>query len=214
MKCGLLLSLLLSTAMLVSACGADVQTGRPTGNDEKEDADLFPNTSADAPQEGEITYLDDVLGFSGYAVTTETMGDSWKVVDYYAVVDGEDLPVAESFGYLDEPYSKTVAFDLDGDGRSELISFCTFSGDGAERVFARRWNGESGQSEEGYPDWGKADVELSGIGLIYWQESYDAARGVVELRYRGGSEEDDYRTAELPLTMESFLWEAYERNEE
>lgn len=231
MKRRLLLTLLLSAAMLLSACGADTpaddaqtvfpedaeqaDTNEPANapDDETEnraDANAPEDTPDDEAQGEELTYLDDVLGFSGYAVTVESMGDFWKIVDYYAIVDGEDIPVAESFGFGDTAYSKTVAYDLDGDGRSEIVSFCVYGGDGAERVYAFRWNGTA--SEEGTPDWSKADIDLDEIGWGY-SESYDTERGVIALCYHGNWEGDEYRTVELPLTMESFLWEAYERDE-
>lgn len=215
MKRGLLLSLLLSAAMLLSACGADTpvddaQTVLPDDT-EQTDTNAQTYTPEDETQENEITYLDDVLGFSGYAVTAESMdGDFWKIVDYYAIIDGEEVAVAESFGFGDTAYSKTVAYDLDGDGRSELVSFCVYGGDGAERVYAFRWNGTA--SEKGTPDWSRADIDLDEIDWGYI-ESYDTERGVIALCYHGDWESDEYRTVELPLTMESFLWEAYEINE-
>lgn len=211
MKRGLLFSLLLSAAMFFSSCGTDtqaedIQTILPE-NAEQPVTNTLSSTPDDEAQREEIEYLDDVLGFSGYAITTETMRDAWKMVEYYAMVDGVDVLVADSFGFSDDAYTKTVACDLDGDGRSELVSLCTYGGDGAERVYLFRWNGTA--SEVGTPDWSKAGVDLDMVGVMQMQESYDTARSVVALYYHGDWESDEYRTVELPLTMESFSWHAY-----
>lgn len=246
MKRRLLLILLLSAAMLLSACGTDApvddaqtvlpedaeqaDTNEPanapdtatepdgqadldTGTDQNEQSEQnSPDANTSLDENGRpITYLDDVLGFEGYAVTTVAIGDEWMSADYYATVDGADVLVADSFGFGNDAYTKTVAYDLDGDGRSELVSLCTYGGDGAERVYLFRWNGTA--SEVGTPDWSKAGVDLDMVGVMQMQESYDTARGVVALYYHGNWEGDEYRTVELPLTMESFLWEAYERDE-
>lgn len=144
--------------------------------------------------------MDDLLGFPGVAVQNDAAG-AHKSYDYYARTDYGVQYVGYSFGFYDTPAECTFSVDFDGDGRSELITDSIYSADGAERVTVFHWNGAA--AEVCSPDWSRAGVNISGIGAMNYQESYDAARGVVTLSYRRGEE---IKTAELPLVAENFMW--------
>ncbi len=144
--------------------------------------------------------MDDLLGFPGVAVQSDAVG-AHKSYDYYARTDYGVQYIGYSFGFYDDPAECTFSVDFDGDGHSELITDNIYGADGADRITVFRWNGAA--SEVGSPDWSKAGVNLSGIGAMNYQESYDAARSVVTLSYRRGEE---IKTAELPLAPENFMW--------
>ena len=87
--------------------------------------------------------LTDVLGFGVCRIEMEELTPNQYRWHYYAKVDGEDVCVAEQFGY-DGP--EAWSRDLDGDGVPELICNSTY-GDGVESVIVYRNN--NGIIEEG-----------------------------------------------------------------
>lgn len=150
-----------------------------------------------------IFAMDDLLGFHGVAVQTDTAGGYHKSYSYYAWTDSGVQYVGYSFGFYDDPREATTAVDLDGDGRSELVTQLTYGADGVEQVIAFRWNGTS--AEVGTPNWTKAGVDLDALhlGATQVQERYDSESGKLTLTYDADGET---KTAVLWLTAESFDW--------
>lgn len=66
--------------------------------------------------------MDDLLGFPGVAVQTDTAGGSHKSYSYYAWTDHGVQYVGDSFGFYDDPREAATVIDLDGDGRNELVT--------------------------------------------------------------------------------------------
>lgn len=133
-----------------------------------------------------------ILGYSGFVKETETVGDIWSMWTYYAEESGQTFPIADSFGFTDEPQD-TVA-DLDGDGVTELIANVQYGADGATRayVYQRRADGiycGSLSPEE------LEDFRSNGGVNDYWSE-YDPAEGVFRLWY-------NRENAEKPGLVES-----------
>lgn len=87
--------------------------------------------------------LTNVLGFGVCRIEKEEIAPYQYKWHYYVKVDGEDVCVAEQFGY-DGP--EAWSRDLDGDGVPELICNSTY-GDGVESVIVYRNN--NGIIEEG-----------------------------------------------------------------
>lgn len=122
--------------------------------------------------------LTDVLGFDVCHVEMEEISSHQYEWHYYVEVDGEDVCVAEQFGYDDpEAWSR----DLDGDGVPELICNCTY-GDGVQAVIVYRNN--NGVIEEGSIRWSYYDEKFSwsniGDGGVssYPVERYDPERDI------------------------------------
>ena len=122
--------------------------------------------------------LTDVLGFDVCRIEMEEIVPYQYEWHYYVEVDGEDMCVAEQFGYDDpEAWSR----DLDGDGVPELICNCTY-GDGVRNVIVYRNN--NGVIEEGGIRWsyyvekfGWTNIGESGVSSMPL-ERYDPERGV------------------------------------
>ena len=158
-----------------------------------------------------IQAFSDVLGSSGFRLT-ERQGlavrdpaEDWSLRTYYAVENGGVRQIAESFGWgAPEDY----AADLDGDGRTELVSNVTYGGDGRQDayIYQRRedgiWRGRL--SLEELPD-------RSDRGATSASVRYDADRGVFQIRYAVKGE-GDFALLET-RGMERVELVPYEKNE-
>ena len=112
--------------------------------------------NGDAAEKVSLTAWDDVLGFPGFEVTTVNDASHLQRIFYALTGGGTPVNVADSFGLSfgpDDDYNYAVPVDLNGDGRSELLTRVSYSGSGVDRVLAFRWNAESSVSEEGRLFW-------------------------------------------------------------
>ena len=165
-----------------------------------------------------LTAWDDVLGFPGFEVTTVNDASHLQRIFYALTGGGTPVNVADSFGLSfgpDDDYNYAVPVDLNGDGRSELLTRVSYSGSGVDRVLAFRWNAESSVSEEGRLFWDTETLfqHTGPLGERQRLEEYDAERGVFVLKYERYDAERDVReweSEELPLAMESFEWLVYD----
>lgn len=92
--------------------------------------------------------LTDVLGLGVCRIEMEEISPYFYRWHYYVEMDGEDVCVAEQFGYGGDPESWSR--DLDGDGVPELICNVTY-GDGVEVV--KVYRNHNGVIEEGSTRW-------------------------------------------------------------
>ena len=133
------------------------------------------------PESSEVpsgAVLTDVLGFDVCRIEMEEISPYQYEWHYYVEVDGENVCVAEQFGYDDpDAWSR----DLDGDGVPELICNCTY-GDGVQEIIVYRNN--NGVIEEGRIRWsyyretfGWTNVGEVGVPSLP-VERYDPERGV------------------------------------
>lgn len=152
--------------------------------------------------------LDDLLGFPGFRVET-VVNDFQIVEDYYALTDAGLAYAGNAFGVAGE--LKTAVFDLDGDGRNELVAGVQFLADGAELLYVYRWNGKNSGfiAQPGEIDWDKAlpqskdEIRIGGYGSH--AETYDPEENTVTLHWYDEAS-DDVKTATLPLTEEILRW--------
>lgn len=127
--------------------------------------------------------ITNVLGFDVCRVEMEEIVPYQYMWHFYAKVDGEDVCVAEQFGF-DEP--EAWSRDLDGDGVPELICNNTY-GDGVQEITVyRNHNGviEKGGTRNSYYEekFGWTHLGESGIsGLPV--EKYDPEQGVFTAAY-------------------------------
>ena len=174
--------------------------------------------NGDAAEKVSLTAWDDLLGFPGFEVTTVNDASHLKRIFYALTGGGTPVNVADSFGLSfgpDDDYNYAVPVDLNGDGRSELLTRVSYSGSGVDRVLAFRWNAESSVSEEGRLFWDTETLfqHTGPLGERQRLEEYDAERGVFVLKYERYDAERDVReweSEELPLAMESFEWLVYD----
>lgn len=122
--------------------------------------------------------LTDVLGLGVCRIEMEELTPNQYRWHYYVKVDGEDVCVAEQFGY-DGP--EAWSRDLNGDGVPELICNNTF-GDGVESVIVYRNNNgviEEGSIRQSYYEekFGWTHV-LEGGTFSLPVERYDPKQGV------------------------------------
>ena len=122
--------------------------------------------------------LTNALGFDVCRVEMEELGFSQYRWTYYVKMNGEDVCVAEQFGYNGP---ETWSRDLDGDGVPELICNCTF-GDGAQHIIVyRNHDGviEKGNIRQSYYEekFGWTRLGEGGIPSLP-VEAYDPERGV------------------------------------
>lgn len=148
--------------------------------------------------------LTDVLGFDVCRVEMEEITPYLYEWHYYVEVDGEDVCVAEHFGF-DDPGSWSR--DLDGDGVPELICNCTY-GDGVQNVIVYRNN--NGVIEEGKIRWSYYEEKFgwthlweSGISS-YPVEKYDPEQGVFTATDYYTHGYDDPVTVEFDDGLEPF----------
>ena len=152
--------------------------------------------------------LNDDLGFDVCRIEMEAISPYQYEWHYYVEVDGEDVCVAEQFGY-DGP--EVWSRDMDGDGVPELICNCTY-GDGVQMVIVYRNN--NGAIEKGTIRWsyysekfGWTNIGESGISGMP-MERYDPERGVFTAAYSlTGS--DDPATAEFDDGVSPFSFSPF-----
>ena len=182
------------------------------------DGDSISLGKRDASSSFSLTAVDDLLGFPGFEVTTVNDASHLQRIFYALTGGGTPVNVADSFGLSfgpDDDYNYAVPVDLNGDGRSELLTRVSYSGSGVDRVLAFRWNAESSVSEEGRLFWDTETLfqHTGPLGERQRLEEYDAERGVFVLKYERYDAERDVReweSEELPLAMESFEWLVYD----
>lgn len=88
------------------------------------------DSSDDTAGNVRISFFTDIMGCDGYIIS-ESMG-LWSSRSYYAVVDGRQWLLAESFGFGE---ADDYAIDFNGDGVTELVTNVQYGGDGAARVY-------------------------------------------------------------------------------
>ena len=148
--------------------------------------------------------LTDVLGLGVCRIEMEEIAPHQYMWHYYVKADGEDVCVAEQFGY-DGP--EAWSRDLDGDGVPELICNSTY-GDGVESVIVYRNN--NGIIEEGYitqsyymEKFGWTHVLEGGIFSLP-AERYDPEQGVFTATDYYTRGYDDPVTVEFDDGLEPF----------
>lgn len=159
----------------------DVTYGLSLHSDSSDDIYAYLDMVLGEPKGGEApsgAVLTSVLGFDVCRIEMEEVSSYQYMWHYYVEVDGEDVCVAEQFGY-DGP--EAWSRDLDGDGVPELICNCTY-GDGAQHVIVYRNN--NGVIENGGIRWsyyeekfGWTDIGMGGISSMP-VERYDPERSV------------------------------------
>lgn len=117
-------------------------------SDDPEEIDDYLNILLGEPEDSNTQTLTDVLGFDVCRVEMEEINPHQVMWHYYVEVNGEDICVAEQFGYDNHPESWSR--DLDGDGVPELICNNQY-GDGVQMVYVYRNN--NGSIEEGHIRW-------------------------------------------------------------
>lgn len=92
------------------------------------------------PDKYELNEFTDVLGYSGvkFSTVSEEAHSSYNA--YIAVIKGEPVCIAESFGYGVSGDDHTA--DIDGDGENEFICNCLYGADGVRecRIYKRFGN--------------------------------------------------------------------------
>ncbi len=150
--------------------------------------------------------LTNVLGLGVCRIEMEEISPYQYTWHYYVNVDGEDVCVAEQFGY-DGP--EAWSRDLDGDGVPELICNNTY-GDGAENVFVYR--NSNGIIEEGcvresyYKEKFGLPRHLEGGMSGALIERYDSEQGVFTATDYNTSGYDDPVTVEFDDGLEPFVF--------
>ena len=166
-------------------------------SDAPEELDGYLNTILGVTEDGKTKILSDVLGFDVRRVEIEGTTPHQILWHYYAEVNGEDICVAEQFGY--ENYAESWSRDLDGDGVPELICNNQY-GDGVQVVCVYRNN--NGSIEEGSIRWpyysetfGWTNIGEDGISSLP-VERYDPERDIFTATYYD-SDSDTTVTAEF-----------------
>lgn len=92
------------------------------------------------PDKYELNEFKDVLGFSGVKFSTVSEAAHSSYNAYIAVIKGEPVCIAESFGYGVSGDDHTA--DIDGDGENEFICNCLYGADGVRecRIYKRFGN--------------------------------------------------------------------------
>lgn len=148
--------------------------------------------------------LTDVLGFGVCRIEMEELTPGQYRWHYYVKVNGEDVCVAEQFGY-DGP--EAWSRDMDGDGVPELICNSTY-GDGVESVIVYRNNNgiiEEGNIRQSYYEekFGWTHV-LEGGASSLPAERYDPKQGVFTATDYYTRGYDDPVTVEFDDGLEPF----------
>lgn len=151
------------------------------------------------------TTLTDVLGFDVCRAEMEEISPYHYEWHFYVEVDGEDVCVAEQFGYDSHP--EAWSRDMDGDGVPELICNCTY-GDGAQKVIVyRNSNGviEEGHIREAYyrEKFGWSHMGEGGVAS-YPVELYDPEKGVITATDYYSNGYDDPVAVEIDDGLEPF----------
>jgi len=89
------------------------------------------------PDQYEMNDFTNVLGYSGVKFSTVSEASHSSYNAYIAVIGGEPVCIAESFGYGAE--GKDYTADIDGDGENEFICNCFYAADGVRecRIYKR-----------------------------------------------------------------------------
>lgn len=163
---------------------------------------VLGESQSSEPPSGAV--LTDVLGFDMCRIEMEEISPYQYEWHYYVEVDGEDVCVAEQFGY-DDPAAWSR--DLDGDGVPELICNCTY-GDGVQNIIVYRNN--NGVIEEGGIRWsyysekfGWTNVGEGGVAS-FPVELYDPERGVFTATGYYINGDDDPLTVEFDDGLDPF----------
>ena len=153
-------------------------------SDDPEELDGYLNAILGVTEDGKTKILSDVMGFDVRRVEIEETTPHQVLWHYYAEVNGEDICVAEHFGY--ENYTESWSRDLDGDGVPELICNNQY-GDGVQMVCVYRNN--NGSIEEGSIRWsyysekfGWTNIGEDGISSLP-VECYDPERDIFTATY-------------------------------
>lgn len=148
--------------------------------------------------------LTDVLGFDVCHVEMEEISSYQYKWHYYVEMEGEDICVAEQFGY-DEP--EAWSRDLDGDGVPELICNNTY-GDGAQKVIV--YHNRDGVIEEGNIRWSYYEEKFGwthigeGGASSFPVEQYNPEQGVFTATDYYTNGYDNPVTVEFDDGMEPF----------
>ena len=129
-------------------------------SDDPKELDAYLNTFLGEPENSRTPILSDVLGFNVRRVEMEETSPFQVMWHYYVEVNGEDICVAEQFGY--ENYPESWSRDLDGDGVPELICNNQY-GDGVQEVCVYRNN--NGSIEKGSIRWSYYSEKFGWINL-------------------------------------------------
>lgn len=148
--------------------------------------------------------LTDVLGLGVCRIEMEEISPCQYKWHYYVKVDGEDVCVAEQFGY-DGP--EAWSRDLDGDGVPELICNSTYE-DGVKSVIVYRNNNgtiEEGRIRQSYYEekFGWTHVWEGGISSLP-AERYNPERGVFTATDYYTRGYDDPITVEFDAGLDPF----------
>ena len=148
-----------------------------------------------------------ILGFDGYY--TEDEGAPHHLLRRYLIDAGSGtIQIAESFGFDLDDY----AVDLNGDGVIELVCNCVYGGDGAQRAYVYRRNGDV--IERGSIDYGKVNLTAwDNWGVNSTAERYDPASGKIVVEYASlASSNGDGSTPGTfirEVGYEDLAWEEY-----
>lgn len=132
-----------------------------------------------------------IMGYDTYYVDTEN-APHFYTRDYYTTWNGNDILIAESYGF--EKEREDIIKDLDGDGYSELICNCVSGGDGHEEVyiFMRDLSNSSNTPSVlvGYIDYKKLDLpDFYNWGINAFITKYEPDEHRFVITYSKGNSE-------------------------
>lgn len=91
------------------------------------------------PAKIRISKAEDVLGYNAFYVYDFGLVHT-PITNYYTLVNGEIVPIAECWGY--DPEEGNFSRDVDGDGSEELLCNLFYSGDGGQAVYVYKREGD------------------------------------------------------------------------
>lgn len=107
-----------------------------------------------------ISEFTDIMGCDGYIIEDMILYGSGRT--YVGIINGDPVKIGNSFGFTGhEDYS----VDIDGDGITELICNCTYTGDGVEEAFIFKMTG-SGVMQASGRDLLDIEVKLFGASRM------------------------------------------------
>ncbi len=144
-----------------------------------------------------------LMGFDGYCRDEELVPHHY-LRSYLTEVNGVARPLAESFGFEADDH----IVDLDGDGMTELVCNCVYGGDGAQRVYVYRRNGDT--VERGSIDYGRLNLTAwHDWGVTSTAERYDTASGKIVVEYASLASSTMSRTFIVEAGYDALVWEEY-----